>query len=135
VSVTTVTHLNFRGDARSALEFYQSVSGGELAIITYKDMGNIENPDEADQVVWGQVTAANGFHIMAYDVPASRPWSRGDDPFFISLRGNAPTRSPPCGRGSPTAPPSSCPWPQPSGPRFTGCSRTATAPPGDVAAE
>ncbi|MEV4318030.1 VOC family protein [Actinocrispum sp. NPDC049592] len=89
MSVTTATHLNFRGDARQALEFYQSVSGGELTIITYKDMGNLENPDEADQVVWGQVRSANGFHVMAYDVPAGRPFSRGDDPFFVSVRGDS----------------------------------------------
>lgn len=37
--------------------------------------------------VWGQVTAANGIRVMAYDVPASRPWSRGEDLFFMSLRG------------------------------------------------
>jgi PhnB protein len=37
--------------------------------------------------MWGQVAADNGFHVMAYDVPAARPWSRGEDPFFVSLRG------------------------------------------------
>ncbi|WP_432828426.1 VOC family protein [Dactylosporangium sp. CA-092794] len=89
MSVSTVTHLNFRGDARAALEFYQSVSGGELSIVTYKDMGNVDNPAEADQVVWGQVRAANGFHVMAYDAPSTRAWSRGDDPFFVSLRGGS----------------------------------------------
>ena len=58
-------------------------------IITYEDMRNVQDPSEAEQVVWGQVTAENGFRVMAYDVPSSRPWSRGDDPFFISLRGDA----------------------------------------------
>ena len=86
MSVTTAPHLNFRGDAREALEFYQKVSGGDLAVITYGDMGNAENPD---QVVWGQVRGGNGFHVMAYDVPAARPFSRGDDPFFVSLRGDS----------------------------------------------
>ncbi|MFC0531323.1 VOC family protein [Phytohabitans kaempferiae] len=89
MTVSTVTHLNFRGDARAALEFYQSVSGGELAVVTYKDMGDVPDPAEADQVVWGQVRAADGFHVMAYDVPSARPWSRGDDPFFVSLRGDS----------------------------------------------
>jgi len=88
MAVSSVTHLNFRGDARAALEFYRSVFDGDLAIITYADMGTAEDPAEADQVVWGQVTAPNGFRVMAYDVPASRPWSRGDDPFFVSLRGD-----------------------------------------------
>jgi PhnB protein len=86
--VSAVTHLNFRGDARAALGFYQSVFGGELTIFTNQDMGNDQNPSEADQVMWGQVAAENGFRVMAYDVPSSRPWSRGEDPFFISLRGN-----------------------------------------------
>lgn len=89
MTVSTVTHLNFRGDARAALEFYRSVVDGELALVTYEDMGAVEDLAEARQVVWGQVSAANGFRVMAYDVPASRPWSRGEDPFFVSLRGDS----------------------------------------------
>ena len=87
MTVSTTTHLNFRGDARTALEFYQSVFTGDLAIVTYGDAGNVQDPSEAEQVMWGQVAAANGFRVMAYDVPSSRPWSRGDDPFFVSVRG------------------------------------------------
>ena len=79
MSVTTVTHLNFRGDARAALTFYQSVFGGDLALVTY--------PDDADQVMWGQVAADNGFRVMAYDVPAATAWSPGENAFFVSLRG------------------------------------------------
>lgn len=88
MSVNVVTHLNFRGNARAALAFYQTVFGGDLTIITYQDMGNVENPAEANQVVWGQVADASGPRVMAYDVPSSRPWSQGDSPFFISLRGD-----------------------------------------------
>lgn len=90
MTVTVVPHLNFRGDAREALEFYRSAFGGELVITTYQDLGAVEDPAEADQVVWGQVTGPNGFAVMAYDAPASRPWSRGDDPFFVSVRGTDP---------------------------------------------
>ena len=88
MTVQTTTHLNFRGDARAALSFYHSVFGGSLTVITYEDMGAAQDPAEADQVVWGQVAAENGFRVMAYDVPSARPWSRGDDPFFVSLRGD-----------------------------------------------
>lgn len=88
MTVQTTTHLNFRGDAREALAFYHSVFGGDLTVISYQDMGAVEDPAEADQVVWGQVAAENGFRVMAYDVPSSRPWSRGADPFFVSLRGD-----------------------------------------------
>lgn len=89
MSVNVVTHLNFRGDARAALEFYQSVFGGDLTIITYQDMGNAQDPAEANQVVWGQVADASGPRVMAYDVPSRLPWSQGDSPFFLSLRGDA----------------------------------------------
>ncbi|WP_327045816.1 VOC family protein [Microbispora sp. NBC_01189] len=87
MSVKSVTHLNFRGDARAALEFYQSVFGGHLVVVTYKDAGNVQDPAEADQVMWGQVVAGNGFHVMAYDVPSGLPWDRGENSFFLSLRG------------------------------------------------
>ncbi len=87
MTLAATPHLNFRGDARTALEFYQSVFGGQLTIITYANMGNVQDPSEANQVVWGQVEAPDGFRVMAYDVPAARLWSRGDDPFFLSLRG------------------------------------------------
>ncbi len=87
MSVTTTTHLNFRGDARAALEFYQSVFGGHLAVVTYKDAGNVQEEAEADQVMWGQVLAENGFHVMAYDVPSRMAYDQGENSFFVSLRG------------------------------------------------
>ena len=87
MSVNTVTHLNFRGDARQALTFYHSVFGGDVAMITYKDAHNVQEPSEADQVMWGQVTTENGFQVMAYDVPSRLPWNQGENAFFVSLRG------------------------------------------------
>jgi PhnB protein len=86
MSLQTTTHLNFRGDAREALEFYQSVFGGDLVTVTYADAGAVQDPAEADQVMWGQVAAPNGFRVMAFDVPAARPWDRGEAPFFVSVR-------------------------------------------------
>ncbi|MBB6550848.1 VOC family protein [Nonomuraea rubra] len=90
MSVKSTTHLNFRGDARAALEFYQSVFGGHVAAVTYKDAGNVQDPADADQVMWGQVLAENGFHVMAYDVPSGTPWDRGENAFFLSVRGETP---------------------------------------------
>jgi PhnB protein len=87
MSVNVVTHLDFRGDARSALAFYQSVFGGEMAAVTYKEAGNVQDSSDADAVVWGQVTADSGFRVMAYDVPARLPWSQGENAFFVSLGG------------------------------------------------
>ena len=86
MTLNVTTHLNFRGNARAALEFYQSVFGGDLVAFTYRDTNNVQDPAEADQIVWGQVSADNGFRVMAYDVPSSLPWNQGENPFFVSVR-------------------------------------------------
>ncbi|MEV4457882.1 VOC family protein [Microbispora sp. NPDC049633] len=88
MSITTTTHLNFRGDARAALDFYHSVFGGHVVAVTYKDAGDARNADEADWVMWGQVIADNGFHVMAYDVPSHTPWNPGENAVFVSVRGD-----------------------------------------------
>ncbi len=89
MSITTTTHLNFRGDARAALEHYRSVFGGDLAVVTYRDAGAVQDPSEADQVMWGQVAGDSGFRVMAYDVPGRLPWGQGRDAFFVSVRGTS----------------------------------------------
>jgi PhnB protein len=89
MSINTTPHLNFRGDAREALTFYQSVFGGDLMVVTYKDAHSVTDPAEADQVMWGQTVATSGFRVMAYDVPAARPWNPGADPFFVSVRSDS----------------------------------------------
>lgn len=88
MTVSTVTHLNFRGDARAALELYHSVFGGQIAVVTYQDAGNVQDPAEAGQVMWGQVAADSGFRVMAYDVPSRLPYALGENSFFVSLRGD-----------------------------------------------
>jgi len=69
MTIQTTTHLNFTGDARAALEFYQSVFGGHLVINTYADFGMPADVPGADAVVFGLVAADNGFRIMGYDIP------------------------------------------------------------------
>jgi len=87
MAITTTTHLNFRGDARAALEFYRSVFGGELTLVSYGDAGVPDVP--AEQIMWGQVQGDEGFHLMAYDVPANLPWDQGVNSFFVSVRGKS----------------------------------------------
>ena len=69
MSVQTTPHLNFRGDARAALEFYQSVFGGHSVINTYADFGMPVEIPGADRIVFGLVAAKNGFRLMGYDIP------------------------------------------------------------------
>lgn len=87
MSITATAHINFRGDAREALEFYQSVFGGDLSIATYADIRSVEDPAQADQVAFGRLAAPNGFDIMAYDVQPSKPYSPGENAFYITLQG------------------------------------------------
>lgn len=87
MTITLTPHLNFRGQAREALEFYRGALGGELAVVTYRDAHAVQDPTEADQVMWGQVEAPGGVRVMAYDVPGSQPHDAGTIPFFVSLRG------------------------------------------------
>lgn len=88
MTIKTTIHLNFRGQARAALEFYQSVFGGFSVIVTYKEANAVQEPGEADQVMWGQVTSDAGFAVMAYDVPSRLPYSPGEIPVFVSVRGD-----------------------------------------------
>lgn len=87
MSVKSVTHINLRGTARQALEAYHSVFGGDLALVTYKDAGHDLDPPQAEQIMWGQVVSANGFHVMAHDVPSAMHWSQGENAYYLSLRG------------------------------------------------
>jgi PhnB protein len=90
VTITTTTHLNFRGDARAALQFYHSVFGGEIMLATHSQAYPSFAPDEAELVAFGQVVSPEGFRIMAFDVPASRPFAAGENSFFVSARGTDP---------------------------------------------
>ena len=87
MSIKSTTHVNFRGDARAALEFYRDVFDGELTVITYGAMHAAQSTEEEELIMWGQVTAPSGFAIMAFDVPADRPYDKGIAPFFESVRG------------------------------------------------
>lgn len=90
MAINTTTHLNFRGDAHAALEFYRSVFGGELVIVTHAQAYGTTDPAETDLVSWGQVASDAGFRVMAFDVPAARPYEPGVSPFFVSVRGTDP---------------------------------------------
>ncbi|GIH95935.1 hypothetical protein ACFFMN_41830 [Planobispora siamensis] len=50
MSITTAVHLNFRDNARPALEFYQSVFGGHLVAFTNADARQVRHPADADRI-------------------------------------------------------------------------------------
>lgn len=89
MSVQAVIHLNFQGQARAALAFYQSVFGGEIMQVTYGESGTAGDPADAERIIFGQVESPNGFRIMAYDVEANKPWDQGRNAFFAALVGES----------------------------------------------
>jgi PhnB protein len=89
MTFAVTTHLNFRGQARAALDFYKQVFGGEQTLMTYGAMGQPELAELPDHIIWGQVVAADGFRIMAYDVQAEREHDAGVNAFYVSLRGSS----------------------------------------------
>jgi PhnB protein len=82
-------YLNFDGNTREAIEFYQGVFGGELNIMTFGDMGATEHEGQAldvNGVMHGQLTTPEGFTLMASDNP---PGVTGQTPNgHLSLSGD-----------------------------------------------
>jgi PhnB protein len=62
-------YVNFKDDAREALEFYQSVFGGELNMSTFADFQSAQDPAENDLIMHGQLDGPNGITLMAADTP------------------------------------------------------------------
>jgi PhnB protein len=91
MAIQTVAHLNFRGNARDALDFYRSVFGGNQILATWAQVYGKTDPSQADMIAWGQVQSEDGFHLMAYDVPPERAWNPGETPFFVAVNGNDAT--------------------------------------------
>ena len=62
-------YLSLKDNAREAMEFYQSVLGGELLVNTFAEYGASEDPAEADKVMHGMLEAPNGLTLMGADTP------------------------------------------------------------------
>jgi PhnB protein len=79
-------YISFDGNARQAVEFYQSVFGGELAVNTFGEYGAADSPD-ADKIMHGQLETPAGYTLMVSDTPEGRPYNPGDN-ITVSLSGD-----------------------------------------------
>ena len=70
-------YLNFDGNAREAMEFYQQVFGGDLSLTTFREFGT-EDPAFADQIMHGMLRTADGAVLMASDMPPGVEIRRGN---------------------------------------------------------
>ena len=79
-------YLNFKGNARDAMTFYQSVFSGELSMSTFDDYQATQDPADADKVMHGQLETEAGLVLMGADIPSGMPYTEGDN-FSVSLSG------------------------------------------------
>ena len=82
-------YISFAGNARQAMEFYQSVFGGELALDTFGKYGSAD-ADYADQIMHGQLETAKGFTLMCSDTPPGMKDVTAGNNIVVSLSGDDP---------------------------------------------
>ena len=80
-------YVNFDGNAREAMAFYQSVLGGELTISTFGEFGMSEDPADQDKVMHSHLVTPDGLDLMCSDAP-SHMEVEGHSGFSVSLSGD-----------------------------------------------
>jgi PhnB protein len=83
-------YLSFRDNARAAMEFYESVFGGELTLNTFADLQGSDDPAEKDKIMHGMLETDNGLTLMGADTPNSMDFTPGGE-FSVSLSGDDET--------------------------------------------
>lgn len=79
-------YLGFRGSAREAMDFYQTVFGGELTRSTFAEFQASDDPAEEEKIMHSMLVTDGGLVLMAADTPNRMPYTPGDN-YSISLSG------------------------------------------------
>ncbi|GAA1132383.1 VOC family protein [Arthrobacter flavus] len=79
-------YLNFNGNAREAMTFYQSVFAGELTMSTFDDFQAAQDPVDAEKIMHGQLETEGGLMLMGADIPTGMEHTQGNT-FSVSLSG------------------------------------------------
>ena len=79
-------YLSFTDNARQAMEFYQQVFGGTLAVSTFGEFGN-PDPGLADKVMHALLETDRCFTLMASDTPPGMSHTVGNN-ITVSLSGD-----------------------------------------------
>jgi PhnB protein len=79
-------YLSFRDSAREAMDFYQSVLGGEVTRSTFGELHASEDPAERDKIMHSMLVTDGGLVLMAADTPNAMEYTPGSN-FAISLSG------------------------------------------------
>ncbi len=82
-----IPYLNFKDDARQAMEFYQSIFGGKLKMSTFKEFGASQNASEDNKIMHAELLADNGITFLASDTPNRMEYRPGTN-YSMSLSGD-----------------------------------------------
>jgi PhnB protein len=79
-------YLSFPGNAREAVEFYQTVFGGNLNVNTFGEFGN-QDAAVADKVMHAMLETDRGYTLMVSDLAPGMEHAPGNN-ITISLSGD-----------------------------------------------
>lgn len=79
-------YINFKNNAREAMQFYHSVFGGKLTMSTFKEFQASEDPSEDNLIMHAELETENGITLMASDTPARMEYRPGTN-ISLSLSG------------------------------------------------
>jgi PhnB protein len=82
-------YLNFRNNARAAMEYYHSIFGGDLRMQTFKEFNASQDPSEDSLIMHAslELDGDNCMTIMASDTPARMEFHPGTN-VSMSLTGD-----------------------------------------------
>ena len=80
-------YLNFKDNAREAMEFYRTVFGGKLTLSTFKEFHASQDASEDEKIMHSTLEAENGIVFMAADTPNAIEYRAGTN-MNMSLTGD-----------------------------------------------
>ncbi len=86
---TLAPYLNFSGNTREAMEFYQSVLGGELKMQTFGESGMPTTPEDKNKIMHADLKN-DALSFMASDGNTQHPVHMGDN-INMSIMGSDET--------------------------------------------
>jgi PhnB protein len=80
-------YINFNGNAKEAMEFYNNVFSGKLTMSTFKEGGMPGDPSDEDKIMHSAMVVENGITLMASDTPKGWAYNPGTN-VSVSMSGD-----------------------------------------------